>query len=92
MLMSPIRIHQSCGSSSSDERRSQAPTGVMCTSAPARTSRGESGIPRPEVKLPTGVSLAKDAQGQWVVLFPSAWSARYFGELNPGVELRNEAR
>ena len=39
------------------------------------------------LKLPTGVKLATDASGLPVVLFPSAWTLKYFGETNPGVEL-----
>ncbi len=39
------------------------------------------------VKLPTGCRVAHDAGGQPGVLFPSAWTRKYFGELNGGVEL-----
>ncbi len=39
------------------------------------------------IKLPTGCRLAQDDGGQCGVLFPSAWTRRYFGELNPGIEL-----
>jgi peptide chain release factor 3 len=38
---------------------------------------------RPGVQLPGGAALARDVRGAWVVLLPSAWSARYFEEQNP---------
>ena len=37
---------------------------------------------RPKVIVPTGATLARDARGAWVVLFPSEWTARYFEEKN----------
>ncbi|MEO7933471.1 MAG: peptide chain release factor 3 [Chthoniobacterales bacterium] len=40
-----------------------------------------------QLKLPTGVKLATDASGLPVVLFPSAWTLKYFGETNAGIEL-----
>jgi peptide chain release factor 3 len=42
---------------------------------------------KPAVKLPSGAALAKDSLGAWVVLLPNAWSARYFEENNPEVEV-----
>ena len=39
------------------------------------------------VKLPTGCRLAYDAAGKPGVLFPSAWTRKYFTELNAGLEL-----
>lgn len=39
------------------------------------------------LKLPTGCRIAWDSGGQPGVLFPSAWTQRYFGEQNPGVRL-----
>lgn len=39
------------------------------------------------LKLPTGTRLAFDSVGQPGVLFPSAWTLRYFGEQNAGVTL-----
>jgi len=39
------------------------------------------------LKLPTGCRLAYDAAGQSGVLFPSAWTRKYFTDLNTGVEL-----
>jgi len=39
------------------------------------------------LKLPTGTRLAYDTAGQPGVLFPSAWTTRYFGEQNPDVQL-----
>ncbi|HEV7405820.1 MAG TPA: peptide chain release factor 3 [Chthoniobacteraceae bacterium] len=62
--------------------------------APAVASAATGGVRKaaapvkPAVSLPTGVSLAQDSRGQWVVLFPSAWTVRYFGEQNPGWEVR----
>ncbi|HEY3901001.1 MAG TPA: GTP-binding protein [Chthoniobacter sp.] len=38
-------------------------------------------------KLPTGCRLAYDAAGKPGVLFPSAWTRKYFTELNGGLEL-----
>lgn len=37
---------------------------------------------RPDVMLPSGCSLAKDASGFWVVLLPSAWTIGYLEEKN----------
>ncbi|MDR3405198.1 MAG: GTP-binding protein [Chthoniobacter sp.] len=39
------------------------------------------------VKLPTGCRLANDAAGKLGVLFPNAWTRKYFTELNAGMEL-----
>ncbi|MEA3209982.1 MAG: peptide chain release factor 3 [Chthoniobacter sp.] len=39
------------------------------------------------LKFPTGCRLAFDSVGDPGVLFPSAWTQRYFGEQNPGVAL-----
>ena len=39
------------------------------------------------LKFPTGCRLAYDGAGQPGVLFPSAWTQRYFGETNPGAAL-----
>ncbi len=39
------------------------------------------------LKLPTGCRVAWDSSGQPGVLFPNAWTRRYFGEQNAGVEL-----
>jgi peptide chain release factor 3 len=39
------------------------------------------------LKFPTGTRLAYDSSGQPGVLFPSAWTVRYFGEQNPGATL-----
>ncbi|HEY5893396.1 MAG TPA: peptide chain release factor 3 [Chthoniobacterales bacterium] len=45
------------------------------------------GIDLDTLKLPTGVRLATDTAGLPVVLFPSQWTLKYFGETNPGMEL-----
>jgi peptide chain release factor 3 len=45
------------------------------------------GVTAEAIKLPTGCRLAYDATGQPGVLFPSAWTRKYFGELNPGTDL-----
>jgi peptide chain release factor 3 len=39
------------------------------------------------IKLPTGCRVAYDPAGQPGVLFPSAWTRKYFTELNAGMEL-----
>lgn len=39
------------------------------------------------LKLPTGCRLANDGAGVAGILFPSGWTLRYFGELNPGATL-----
>jgi peptide chain release factor 3 len=39
------------------------------------------------LKLPTGCRLAFDSAGQPGILFPSAWTQRYFAEQNPGAAL-----
>jgi peptide chain release factor 3 len=38
---------------------------------------------RPDILLPTGCTLAKDASGFWVVLLPSTWTIGYLEEKNP---------
>ena len=54
--------------------------------SPAAVSSG--GEPkRPKLLLPTGSALAKDGRGAWVVLLPNEWTARYFEEKNPEVEV-----
>lgn len=45
------------------------------------------GIDPKTVKLPTGCRLANDAAGLPGVLFPNAWTRKYFSELNAGLEL-----
>lgn len=42
---------------------------------------------KPKAALPTGSTLAKDSLGNWMVLLPNAWSARYFEENNPDLEV-----
>jgi peptide chain release factor 3 len=39
------------------------------------------------LKLPTGCRVAYDSAGQHGVLFPSAWTQKYFAEQNPAVAL-----
>lgn len=39
---------------------------------------------RPELLLPSGCSLARDGNGFWAVLLPSAWTIGYLEEKNPG--------
>jgi peptide chain release factor 3 len=45
------------------------------------------GVDAKELKLPTGCRLAHDTAGLPGVLFPSAWTQRYFVEQNPGAPL-----
>jgi hypothetical protein len=54
--------------------------------APADAGRAEDGAPlteRPELLLPSGCAMAKDASGFWVVLLPSSWTIGYLEEKNP---------
>ncbi len=46
-----------------------------------------SGVDPKGLKLPTGCRVAWDSSGQPGILFPSAWTQRYFGEQNPNVQL-----
>jgi peptide chain release factor 3 len=39
------------------------------------------------LKLPTGSRVAHDSAGVPGVLFPSAWTQKYFGDQNPGIPL-----
>ncbi len=41
------------------------------------------------IKLPTGCRIAHDSAGQPGVLFPNAWTTKYFGELNPTAVLHD---
>ncbi|HSI13259.1 MAG TPA: peptide chain release factor 3 [Chthoniobacter sp.] len=45
------------------------------------------GVDVKTVKLPTNCRLANDAAGLPGVLFPNAWTRKYFSELNAGMEL-----
>ena len=56
--------------------------------SPATTPRPGESAARPKLLLPTGSTLAKDTRGAWVVLLPNEWTARYFEEKNPTVEVR----
>ncbi len=42
------------------------------------------------LKLPSGSRIAFDVDNCPVLLFPTDWAARYFGETNPGIELSIE--
>jgi peptide chain release factor 3 len=41
---------------------------------------------KPAAQMPSGAAWARDVFGQWVVLLPSAWIAKYFAENNPKLE------
>ena len=58
---------------------------VVEKSADASLRRGEA--PRPKLLLPTGSALARDSRGDWVALFSNDWTARYFEEKNPNVQV-----
>ena len=45
---------------------------------------------RPDLLLPSGCSLAKDASGFWVVLLPSQWTIGYLEEKNPGFSFQEQ--
>jgi peptide chain release factor 3 len=45
------------------------------------------GVDTKALKFPTGCRLAHDSAGLPGVLFPSAWTVRYFAEQNPGAAL-----
>jgi peptide chain release factor 3 len=51
----------------------------------ASTTRGV--VIKPDRRLPSGAAWAQDAFGQWVVLLPSAWTAKYFAEDNTSLEI-----
>lgn len=42
----------------------------------------------PEVAVPTGGVLARDREGQWLVLLPSEWLVNLLKERNPGLEFQ----
>ncbi len=44
---------------------------------------GEPQLERPDILLPSGSALSKDASGFWVVLLPSQWTIGYLEEKNP---------
>jgi peptide chain release factor 3 len=50
---------------------------------PLEKTTGEPISERPDIMLPSGCTLARDAFGQWAVLLPSAWTASYLEEKNP---------
>jgi peptide chain release factor 3 len=58
---------------------------VVEKSPEAPVTRGET--PRPKLLLPTGAALARDSRGDWVALFSNEWTARYFEEKNPDVQV-----
>lgn len=39
------------------------------------------------LKLPTGCRIARDAEGEAVILFPSEWTLNYFKQQNEGLEV-----
>ncbi|HET6409810.1 MAG TPA: peptide chain release factor 3 [Chthoniobacteraceae bacterium] len=41
----------------------------------------------PPMKIPSGGTLVRDPHGAWVVLLSNAWSARYFEDNNPDLEV-----
>jgi peptide chain release factor 3 len=70
-------------------RREAAPWSVARWIRPkngAAPAKGEESA-RPNVRLPSGAILAKDYVGNWMVLLPSAWTARYLEESNPDLEV-----
>ena len=42
---------------------------------------------KPAAQIPTGATWARDVFGQWVVLLPSAWTAKYFADNNSAFEV-----
>jgi len=44
-------------------------------------------ISKPTGQIPLGAAWAQDVFRQWVVLLPSAWTAKYFTEENPSLEV-----
>jgi peptide chain release factor 3 len=48
-------------------------------------ARGEN--KKPAAQIPTGATWARDVYGQWVVLLPSAWTAKYFAENNAAFDV-----
>jgi peptide chain release factor 3 len=59
--------------------------------APYRAVRWLGGLtpesPAPDVLLPSGAVLARDAERNWVALFTGDWAIGYFAEKNPSVPL-----
>jgi peptide chain release factor 3 len=41
----------------------------------------------PNVTLPSGTALGRDATGHWVVFFPGDWALSYFAEKNPELQI-----
>ncbi len=66
-------------------RLESAPWSIARWVVPKDPAKKEPG--RPKLTIPTGGTLARDMHGAWVVLLPNAWSARYFAENNPDVEV-----
>ncbi len=66
-------------------RLETAPWSIARWVVPTDPTKKEAG--RPKLTIPTGGTLARDMHGAWVVLLPNAWSARYFAENNPDVEV-----
>jgi peptide chain release factor 3 len=44
-------------------------------------------VSKPAGHIPSGAAWAQDVFGQWVVLLPSAWTAKYFAEDNTSLEV-----
>jgi peptide chain release factor 3 len=53
--------------------------------ADASGKRGPAG--KPAALIPSGATWACDVFGQWVILFPTPWIAKYFTENNPKLDL-----
>ncbi len=67
-------------------RMESTPWDIIRWLTPAAPVDGPS-VPRPDVHLPSGVTLARDGLGSWVALFPGKWALAYFVEKNPGAAL-----
>ena len=52
-----------------------------------RTSGKREAASKPAVQIPSAAAWAQDIFGQWVVLLPSAWTAKYFAEDNTSLEV-----
>ena len=42
---------------------------------------------KPAAQIPTGATWARDVFGQWVVLLPSVWTAKYFADNNSAFDV-----
>ena len=72
-----------------DCRIESAPWNLVRWIRPKERGPGYSLNDAPRANLPTGASLARDSEGQWLVLLSAEWQLQIFSERNEGLEIQS---